>query len=58
VVADCLRSLKAKQADVKFLGSYPASGDDGHQRRGEADEAFRAAEAWLASLRGQIGSAR
>lgn len=57
VVADCLRSLKAKQADVKFLGSYPASGDDGQERRGEADEAFRAAEAWLAALRDQIGYA-
>lgn len=57
VVADCLRALKAKQADVKFLGSYPASGTDGHARRDEADEASRTAEAWLAELRRQIGSA-
>ena len=33
VVADCLRSLRAKQADVKFLGSYPAAGDHGHEVR-------------------------
>ena len=26
LVADCLRELKSKQADVKFLGSYPAAG--------------------------------
>ena len=28
-VADCLRDLKSKQADVKFLGSYPAAGAHG-----------------------------
>ena len=29
VVADCLRELKIKQGDVKFLGSYPAAGEHG-----------------------------
>ena len=33
LVADCLRNLAAKQAKVKFLGSYPVAGDDGHVRR-------------------------
>ncbi len=33
LVADCLRNLAAKQAQVKFLGSYPVAGDDGHVRR-------------------------
>ena len=33
LVADCLRNLAAKQAEVKFLGSYPVAGDDGHVRR-------------------------
>jgi prephenate dehydratase len=54
VVADCLRSLRAKQADVKFLGSYPAAGDHGHEVRREADASERDAAAWLDGLRAQI----
>ncbi|HKY14604.1 MAG TPA: prephenate dehydratase [Microthrixaceae bacterium] len=54
VVADCLRSLRAKQADVKFLGSYPAACDGGHEVRRESDEQLRNAEEWLDSLRSQI----
>jgi prephenate dehydratase len=52
VVGDCLRSLKIKQADVKFLGSYPAAGEEGHELRREAVEAWRNADAWLTALRG------
>ena len=33
LVADCLRNLAAKQAEVKFLGSYPVAGRRGHVRR-------------------------
>jgi prephenate dehydratase len=55
VVADCLRSLKAKQADVKFLGSYPAAGDAAHDARRAATAAEVEADAWLASWRDQIG---
>ena len=33
VVADCLRDLHATLPAVKFLGSYPAAGEDGEQRR-------------------------
>jgi prephenate dehydratase len=51
VVADCLRDLKAKAADVKFLGSYPAAGDRGEQVRRDADAAWRTADRWLAELR-------
>ncbi len=47
-------TLRATQADVKFLGSYPAAGDGGAQRRAEVDEATRRANDWLESLRGQI----
>jgi prephenate dehydratase len=54
VVADALRSLKTKQADVKFLGSYPAAGEHGPAVREEADVAARRAEAWLADLRADI----
>jgi len=55
VVADCLRSLRATQADVKFLGSYPAAGDGGARRRAEVDEATQRANEWLEALRAQIG---
>jgi prephenate dehydratase len=54
VVADCLRSLRATQADVKFLGSYPAAGDQGPARRAEVDAAQQQADDWLAALRGQV----
>jgi prephenate dehydratase len=54
VVADCLRSLKAKQADVKFLGSYPAAGTDGHEVRRRSDADAQAADAWIAALRAEI----
>jgi prephenate dehydratase len=54
LVADCLRDLKSKQADVKFLGSYPAAGEHGEAARRDADAAWRAADAWVASLRGGV----
>src|SRR5581483_10746602 len=55
-VADCLRDLKSKQADVKFLGSYPATGEHGERVRRDADAAWRQADAWVRDLRGRIGS--
>lgn len=55
LVADCLRDLKSKQADVKFLGSYPAAGAAGEGVRREAEAAWREADAWLTDLRAQIG---
>ncbi len=54
VVADCLRSLKAKQADVKFLGSYPAAGAEGHEVRRRSDADAQAADDWIAALRADI----
>jgi prephenate dehydratase len=54
LVADCLRDLKSKQADVKFLGSYPAAGAHGPARRRAADARWQEADAWLAGLRGQV----
>jgi prephenate dehydratase len=54
IVADCLRNLRAKQAEVKFLGSYPVAGDDGHVRRHAATKAWRDANAWLEGLRRQV----
>lgn len=53
LVADCLKSLHATQASVKFLGSYPAAGEAAHEVRAEADAAWRDAETWLDGLRSQ-----
>jgi prephenate dehydratase len=58
VVADCLRDLHAQLAGVKFLGSYPAAGEHGPARRRDAEAAWRSADAWIASLRDQIGPVR
>ncbi|HEU5308213.1 MAG TPA: prephenate dehydratase [Acidimicrobiia bacterium] len=54
LVADALRSLAAKQAKVKFLGSYPVAASDGHARRKAATKAWRDANAWLDGVRAQI----
>jgi prephenate dehydratase len=54
LVADCLRDLKSKQADVKFLGSYPAAGAHGPAKRAAADARWVEADSWLAGLRGQV----
>lgn len=54
LVADCLRDLRAKSADVKFLGSYPAAGAHGETRRRDAEVAWREADEWVQSLRGSI----
>lgn len=54
LVADCLRELRSKVADVKFLGSYPAAGDHGPGRRREAEASWQAAAAWVTGLREQI----
>jgi len=55
LVADCLRDLRSKVEDVKFLGSYPAAGEHGPALRREAEAAWRDARDWVESLRRQIG---
>jgi prephenate dehydratase len=54
VVADALRNLKMKQADVKFLGSYPAAGEQGPAARAAADARWSAAVDWVDDLRSRI----
>ena len=54
LVADCLRDLKSKVEDVKFLGSYPAAGEHGPARRRDAEAAWREASEWVERLRGEI----
>src|SRR5215470_1444546 len=56
VIADALRNLAAKQAEVKFLGSYPVGGplEAGVARRRAAGRAWKHAASWVESLRAQI----
>lgn len=54
LVADCLRALAAKQARVKFLGSYPVAGEEAHHRRRAAGRAWREATRWVEGLRAQV----
>jgi prephenate dehydratase len=54
LVADCLRDLRSKVEDVKFLGSYPAAGEHGPARRRDAEAAWREARDWVEDLRREI----
>jgi prephenate dehydratase len=56
VVADCLADLQAHLARVKFLGSYPVTGDDAEDRREEVGEARKSASEWIASIRSRVRS--
>ena len=56
VVADCLKVLRAKGHEVKFLGSYPAAGDHGPALREAQSDAARSADSWLAEIRSRITS--
>ena len=47
LVADALRALHAKQAGVKFLGSYPAAGAHASTTREHADARWRQADDWM-----------
>jgi prephenate dehydratase len=55
LMADALRDLHAKHGDVKFMGSYPASGEHAHTAREHADTRWREADDWISALRLQIG---
>ena len=49
-MADCLKTLQAKQVRVKFLGSYPAAGENAKEAREESGAAWNDAESWLDKL--------
>jgi len=53
VVADCLKNLHVKNGSVKFLGSYPAAGDD-NTISDKATVDSEKADSWLDELRGRI----
>jgi prephenate dehydratase len=54
VTANALRSIRAKHADVKFLGSYPAAGAGSTEVRRQASAAWAEAERWIQAIRTQI----
>lgn len=56
LVASCLQAVRAKHADVKFLGSYPAATKGSTEVRAEAAEAWAEAEQWMSGLRKQVRS--
>jgi prephenate dehydratase len=54
LVADCLRDVRSKVEDIKFLGSYPAAGAHGPAVRREAEEAWRVADAWIKDQKAKL----
>jgi prephenate dehydratase len=54
LVADCLRDVRSKVEDIKFLGSYPAAGEHGPAVRRDAEEAWRAADAWIKDQKAKL----
>lgn len=56
VVADCLTDLQAHLARVKFLGSYPVTGEGASNRREEVAEARRSAAKWIDAIRSRVRS--
>ncbi|HEY1222895.1 MAG TPA: prephenate dehydratase [Acidimicrobiales bacterium] len=56
VVADCLADLQAHLTRVKFLGSYPVTGEGAQVRREEVGEARKSASEWIKSIRSRVRS--
>ena len=54
VVADCLTDLQAHLARVKFLGSYPVTGEGATDRREEVAQARHSAAQWIESIRARV----
>ena len=54
LVADCLRDVRSKVEDIKFLGSYPAAGEHGPAVRRDAEEAWRTADAWITDQKAKL----
>jgi prephenate dehydratase len=54
IVGDCLTDLQAHLTRVKFLGSYPVSGEGAQNRRKEVGEAQRSASEWIEAIRSRV----
>lgn len=56
VIADCLIDLQAHLTSVKFLGSYPVTGEGARDRREEVAEAKHSATKWMNAIRSRVRS--
>ncbi len=54
MIADCLRDLHTGVRELKFLGSYPAAGAGGDDRRRDASAAWQAADEWIDRIRTSV----
>jgi len=54
VVSDCLIDLQAHLARVKFLGSYPVTGEQSESRRDDVVLARLRADEWVSQIKGLI----
>ncbi len=54
LMADTMRSLHAKQASVKWFGSWPRADGAAHDVRASADERWREADDWIEAIRRRI----
>lgn len=54
VVADALKNIVARHADVKVIGSYPAIGANASENRHQVSSAWNKATAWMDSLRAEM----
>jgi prephenate dehydratase len=54
LIAVCLADLQAHLVRVKFLGSYPVTGDDSLVQRVATSEARKSATEWIDSLRARV----
>jgi prephenate dehydratase len=54
VIADCLVDLQAHLATVKFLGSYPVTGEGAQNRREEVGEARQSARRWMDEIHARV----
>ena len=54
VVADCLKALRTKHGDVKYLGSYPTALVDGAAVRAASNKETTAADGWVTEIRSRI----
>lgn len=54
VIADCLTDLQTHLTRVKFLGSYPVTGEEAASRREDVSVARTASDEWMTELRRNI----
>ncbi len=54
IVADCLVDVQAHLVRVKFLGSYPVTGDEAKEKRGDVDQRRARAREWMEDIRRRV----